>query len=326
MTFFDYQIGGSLRTNYAKETVNILKDIGSSREVTNPEILKKVYANPLARESLQRKGVELKGSLGFFYMIYIKIYVKIRDAWLCLICLIMSPLSILSGLYAQIYALGGIRSDVVSSNDAMATKNTSTIQELVNGENYDGAIRKHGIEPVKIVHGKSDDLSSCYYDVMHHVVSLPKFILKTAVKKDKTVCKTESGKRFGPISAAAIAFHELGHVEQCKFLRINTGVRITASILGIIIPVITEMVDLTPLVSSILSVVLILIGFVAMSAPIIQFIYERDASERALANLLARGYITDEKEAEEATRTLQLAASTYLINTIISTMRTLSPK
>jgi hypothetical protein len=314
MTFWNYLIGGPLQTDYASDAVKILKEIGSNGEITDSVMIKRVYSNPLAMEVLKRKGIELRGSPG----ICCRVLVFFRRVGLGLFCLFMSPLSIFAGIYAH-FKLTGIHYNLADIGNPRATATDKTVYKLMSEANSEnGPIFKKTKKPVCIIAGPTNDLSACYYDAFKHVVSIPPCIGKTIAQNGETPCETRTGKDFGAPTALAIAFHEMGHAEQRKFLLFIFFATPIAGILAfifgaIVLPLATSAALVA--VAAILSVVAL--AFI-VTTPIIRFFYERDASIRSIANLIANGHIVTEGASAEAVYALQLAASTYLLDTVKS--------
>jgi hypothetical protein len=312
MPFFDYLIGGCLRTDYASATVDILSAIGSAREVTDSAMLERVWANPLAMEVLKRKGIQLRGCPGFFF----RAGVFFRGVGRGFLCLAMSPLSIIAGIWAH-FQLRGVLRDLADINNPKANAGDKTVFDLMREANSpQGQIAQRSGKPVRIIKGSTNDLSACYYDALGHVVSIPSCIGKTIAMNNGTPCTTESGKQYGAPTALAIGFHEAGHAEQCYFLRIIHFSSLAALALLIFALSIVAISGVPEIVVTGL-VILAMVAIVPLVfMPVIQFFYERDASVRAIANLLAYGYITTQAAAVEATYVLQIAACTYLMNTV----------
>jgi Zn-dependent membrane protease YugP len=109
----------------------------------------------------------------------------------------------------------------------------------------------------------------------------------------------------------AIAAHECGHAEQRKFLIAWTVTSLVAAVASLLVFL------FVPFPALILSSLLLFIGIIVLVTPLITFAYEVNASQRAIVNLIAYQYLTTGGEAREAAHTLQLAASTYLLNLVI---------
>ncbi|MDR0727597.1 MAG: zinc metallopeptidase [Puniceicoccales bacterium] len=320
MNFWDYLIGGPLCTDYASDAIEILKKIGDAKEVTDSAMVERVYSNPLAIEILKRKGIELRGAPG----IYCRILVFFSGVGRGLRCLLMSPLAIVAGIYAH-FKLVGIHYNLADIGNPKAKAGDDTVYDIMNKANLrNGPIFQKTGKRVCIIAGKTNDLSACYYDSLHHVVSIPACIGKTVARQNDTPCETVPGKDFGAATALAIAFHEMGHAEQRKFLIFIFFATPIAGIAALTFGLLA-LIFATSTILAVIAIALVGIAILfAVTEPIIQFFYERDASVRSIANLIANGHITTEKTAKEAVFALQLAASTYLLNTIKSLSERLS--
>ncbi|MDR2677506.1 MAG: zinc metallopeptidase [Puniceicoccales bacterium] len=314
MPLLDYLIGGSLCTSYAVDAVEFLSEPDAPSPgivVTDPAKLERVYPNPLLQKILERKGVQLRGSPGFFF----RMRVLFREIGLGLVTLVASPLSIVVGIWAH-FKLNEIHYALADISNPKPQEGNKTVYEVMQNANSTlGQVAIRAGKPVRIIKGATNDLSACYYDPIEHVVSIPPCIGKTITRSGGNHCQTDPDRSYGPPAALAISAHEMGHAEQHKFLKfIHYGsVVITALVLCFCI------IAHVFLVSPGLFICIATLAFVIR--PIIQFFYERDASIRAIANLIANENITTRQEAIEAVETLQIAASTYLANTAINLLK-----
>ncbi|MDR2340974.1 MAG: zinc metallopeptidase [Puniceicoccales bacterium] len=318
MILWDYQIGGSLRRTLVIDAVKLLRMNGDNKKITNKNMLERIYSNPLAVEIFKRKGVELAGYPGFFC----RVYNFFRGIGLGIICLLMSLLSFFTGIYAS-YKLTKIQYDLANIDIPRAKDGDGdkTVYDIMRHENLKADRTTES--PVSIIIGKTDGLSSCFYDPIHNTVSIPPCIGNMVAKKGDILCKTADGKDFGAATALAIAFHEMGHAEQRKFLLFISFAVPVAGIAILILYGLTLAFATSTISIAITIALAVTTILLVLTRPIVQFFYERDASVRSIASLMANGHIKTEEEATEAVYALQLAASTYLINTVKSVLEEL---
>ncbi|MDR1456980.1 MAG: zinc metallopeptidase [Puniceicoccales bacterium] len=313
MPFLDYLIGGSLRTDYAIKAVEIRSKISDhAREVTDPGLLEDIYNNPIAMDMLKRKNIKLSWPTGFSSQIYRFLYRFFNSICRGTISLLLSPLSLVVGLFASrdmqsaIYSFFDVRRKKAEKGDV-------TVFDVI--ESTAAQIGKKAKSRPTIVKGPNDP-GAAFYDSVCNIVSIPNGIGKTVVRTGDVLPVTQPWTSFGPPTALAIAFHEMGHAEQRKFLLALLAIKILAILFSVVF---ISRLSLPVFLGGGVGLILILPAI--MVFPIVQFLYERDASERAIVNLIADKHITTKEAAIEAVCLLQAAACTYLMSTVIECIK-----
>ncbi|MDR2341194.1 MAG: zinc metallopeptidase [Puniceicoccales bacterium] len=306
MCLFDLLIGRPLCCSYATGAVDIVSEVGDRAEVSDRDMIKRILLNPLAREVLKRKNIRIKDA-PVFLMLLCWLRVSLRRITYGLVTLALLLISVPVGIWAC-YKIDGFYYTFASqrTNDGGGGK---TVLQLTHEANSpEGQIAKSAGMPVRIIPGATNDLKSCFYSALHHVVSIPHCIGNVVVNP----INAQASKSEVAITALCMAFHEMGHAEQHKYVRIIDFFQLFAGVISFLGCVISLIPGAPAILTLHFPHLISCLLFLLTLRPILKFFCERDASVRALANLVAYGHINTKEEASCAVYVLQLAACTYL--------------
>ncbi|MDR1438368.1 MAG: zinc metallopeptidase [Puniceicoccales bacterium] len=304
MGFYDFQT--NLRTTDAVEAFETFQKIKkcaadsgvplNGYNVTSEEIISTIVKNQYLSDVLKFNGVTwASGSIGDYFT------TTLKDIGYALLFLVMSPLSLISGIIAH-FKFTDLEYD---KKDIFRDRNTHEgmiIRDYVR-DNYlqKPAVTNGFIGNVRVVSG-DNDISSCYFDPLHNVVSISNYMLNARIRVLDDAARNSLPKKQivnhkSSVRSMAIILHEFGHARQRIFLIVQ-------------IAVIAIVIVLFSILSFTIGIIL-----VTAAIPLVTYVVERDASKRAIVNLIgADDIIGNGKDVATAVEILQYAATTYLFS------------
>ncbi|MDR2668250.1 MAG: zinc metallopeptidase [Puniceicoccales bacterium] len=255
------------------------------KKVTDPNLCERIYRNGLLGEACKRRGISAAWPspatvIGNFFHTCLHVIVAV----------LIFPISFFTSYYAH-YRLNQMIENTRKLDDGNGDVDKDdcpkTAAEFIRSAEIRNEIcRRSGSEPLTS-YGPDNSLSSSYYNMFSHRVTVPKCLAKSK----------------SPM-ALAVAAHECGHAEQRIFLIARLIAYITAIVAASICFVLFNFVAAYA--------ILAIVAVAVVATSIVAALYEINASRRGLANLFAHGYVRGESAAKTATYALQLAALTYI--------------
>ncbi|MDR2664411.1 MAG: zinc metallopeptidase [Puniceicoccales bacterium] len=275
---------------------------GGERRVTDSDLCREIWTNPVLREACSREGLDwdwpsFGAVLGNFF----------RFCGRAVMAVLLFPFSIFVSFYAQ-YRLNrmiaNMRPIKKPGAEAVPDEKKKTANDFLHDPRIQEQIRESSGSFTTNVYGEDQSLNSLYYGPIPHEITIA-----------KCVTKSSDPVAFGMVS------HEAGHAEQRIFLLGKIIVSI-AAVAGLVVGAILFFFFPAAAIAAI--ILLAIAGSIMALMPLVTVFYEVDASKRGLANIVRCEVFTSEEDAAQAAYALQLAASTYLAGFLMSTLQLLA--